>query len=81
MSTPYTSKFNSGSGTPIGSGTLGGVAYRCGDCGQLNIIKGSDPVRCRHCGFRILYKIRTKRCKFSVCFDDHDRYIHLAILS
>jgi len=40
-----------------------GVEYRCGDCGQRNVIKGSDPVRCRHCGFRILYKIRTKRCK------------------
>ena len=41
-----------------------GVEYRCGDCGAKNIIKGGDPVRCRQCGFRILYKTRTKRCKF-----------------
>lgn len=41
-----------------------GVEYRCGDCGARNTIKAGDPVRCRQCGFRILYKIRTKRCKF-----------------
>ncbi|KAL9182930.1 hypothetical protein ACHAXT_004209 [Thalassiosira profunda] len=38
-----------------------GVDYRCGDCGARNLIKGGDPVRCRQCGFRILYKTRTKR--------------------
>ncbi|KAI2510694.1 Psort location Cytoplasmic [Fragilaria crotonensis] len=38
-----------------------GVEYRCGDCGSKNVIKGGDPVRCRQCGFRILYKTRTKR--------------------
>ena len=43
-----------------------GVEYRCGDCGAKNIIKGGDPVRCRQCGFRILYKTRTKRCE---CFN------------
>jgi DNA-directed RNA polymerase subunit RPC12/RpoP len=43
-----------------------GVEYRCGDCGAKNVIKGGDPVRCRQCGFRILYKTRTKRCKFSI---------------
>jgi DNA-directed RNA polymerases I, II, and III subunit RPABC4 len=41
---------------------LRGVEYRCGDCGARNVIKGGDPVRCRQCGFRILYKMRTKRC-------------------
>ena len=40
-----------------------GVEYRCGDCGARNLIKGGDPVRCRQCGFRILYKTRTKRCE------------------
>jgi DNA-directed RNA polymerase subunit RPC12/RpoP len=40
-----------------------GVEYKCGDCGALNLIKSGDPVRCRHCGFRILYKTRTKRCE------------------
>ena len=43
-----------------------GVEYRCGDCGARNVIKGGDPVRCRQCGFRILYKTRTKRCTYSV---------------
>ena len=43
-----------------------GVEYRCGDCGAKNLIKGGDPVRCRQCGFRILYKTRTKRCKFII---------------
>jgi DNA-directed RNA polymerase subunit RPC12/RpoP len=42
-----------------------GVEYRCGDCGARNMIKGGDPVRCRQCGFRILYKTRTKRREFS----------------
>ena len=46
-------------GIPI----MRGVEYRCGDCGAKNLIKGGDPVRCRQCGFRILYKTRTKRCK------------------
>lgn len=54
--------------TSLGASTIpavvSGVEYRCGDCGARNVIKGSDPVRCRHCGFRILYKIRTKRCEY-----------------
>ncbi len=32
-------------------------------CGQQNGIKPQDPIRCRTCGYRILYKVRTKRCK------------------
>jgi len=32
-------------------------------CGQQNGIKPQDPIRCRSCGYRILYKTRTKRCK------------------
>lgn len=47
----------SGIGLPL----IRGVEYRCGDCGSKNVIKGGDPVRCRQCGFRILYKTRTKR--------------------
>eukprot|EP00428_Durinskia_dybowskii_P021814 CAMPEP_0170201996 /NCGR_PEP_ID=MMETSP0116_2-20130129/466_1 /TAXON_ID=400756 /ORGANISM="Durinskia baltica, Strain CSIRO CS-38" /LENGTH=71 /DNA_ID=CAMNT_0010452235 /DNA_START=112 /DNA_END=327 /DNA_ORIENTATION=+ len=57
-----------GSATPAADGAttipmplVRGVEYRCGDCGARNIIKGGDPVRCRQCGFRILYKTRTKR--------------------
>lgn len=39
---------------------LGGTQYVCGDCGELNDIKPKDPIRCRNCGYRIMYKIRTK---------------------
>jgi DNA-directed RNA polymerase subunit RPC12/RpoP len=57
---------------------LRGVEYRCGDCGARNVIKGGDPVRCRQCGFRILYKMRTKRCtchiaEFLICCNPIDR--------
>jgi len=37
------------------------VIYLCGACGQKNGIKASDPIRCRSCGYRILYKVRTKK--------------------
>ena len=47
--------------TSIAIPSFRGVEYRCGDCGARNVIKSTDPVRCRQCGFRILYKIRTKR--------------------
>lgn len=33
-------------------------------CGQHNGIKPQDPIRCRSCGYRILYKVRTKRSKY-----------------
>ena len=61
----------SGSGAPIPLRT--GVEYRCGDCSATQILKGGDPVRCRQCGFRILYKIRTKRCKCN-CFHSRCSY-------
>ena len=38
-----------------------GSKYRCGDCGRENQLKMQDPVRCKYCGFRVLYKIRTNR--------------------
>ena len=34
--------------------------YICGDCGAMNEIKPKDPIRCRRCGYRIMYKMRTK---------------------
>jgi DNA-directed RNA polymerase I, II, and III subunit RPABC4 len=54
---------------PSGIPLSRGVEYRCGDCGAKNLIKGGDPVRCRQCGFRILYKTRTKRCE---CYNVRD---------
>lgn len=38
-----------------------GVSYLCGDCGFENTLKKEDHVQCRECGYRILYKKRTKR--------------------
>ncbi|KAI0079653.1 hypothetical protein K474DRAFT_1571985, partial [Panus rudis PR-1116 ss-1] len=35
--------------------------YLCADCGQRNEIKSREPIRCRECGHRIMYKERTKR--------------------
>jgi len=39
---------------------FGGTQYICGDCGTVNEIKPKDPIRCRICGYRIMYKMRTK---------------------
>ena len=49
--------------TPISTPSLQvqGCLYRCGDCGFVNQLKLQDPIRCRQCGFRVLYKIRTSR--------------------
>ena len=38
-----------------------GTQYICGECGQVTDIKPKDPIRCRFCGYRILYKKRTKQ--------------------
>ncbi|KDQ64745.1 hypothetical protein JAAARDRAFT_28385 [Jaapia argillacea MUCL 33604] len=35
--------------------------YLCADCGAKNEIKSREPIRCRECGHRIMYKKRTKR--------------------
>ncbi|XP_034278414.1 DNA-directed RNA polymerases I, II, and III subunit RPABC4 isoform X1 [Pantherophis guttatus] len=37
------------------------MIYICGDCHKENEIKARDPIRCRECGYRIMYKKRTKR--------------------
>ncbi|KAF3583965.1 hypothetical protein F2Q69_00027879 [Brassica cretica] len=37
------------------------VSYVCGDCGQENTLKSGDVIQCRECGYRILYKKRTRR--------------------
>ncbi|KAL4670892.1 hypothetical protein H8959_003601 [Pygathrix nigripes] len=38
------------------------MIYICGECHTENEIKSRDPIRCRECGYRIMYKKRTKRC-------------------
>ncbi|KAK6335497.1 DNA-directed RNA polymerase core subunit rpc10 [Orbilia brochopaga] len=37
------------------------MKYLCADCGKSVTINKGDPIRCKECGFRILYKERTKR--------------------
>ncbi|KAH7108016.1 DNA directed RNA polymerase [Auriculariales sp. MPI-PUGE-AT-0066] len=37
------------------------MEYLCADCGATNNIKAREPIRCRECGHRIMYKKRTKR--------------------
>ncbi|TDL29284.1 hypothetical protein BD410DRAFT_779647 [Rickenella mellea] len=58
-----------GSGYP-NTGNAGGTyvqpprqdtEYICADCYAKNEIKSREPIRCRECGHRIVYKKRTKR--------------------
>ncbi|KAI1467687.1 DNA directed RNA polymerase [Daldinia caldariorum] len=37
------------------------IHYICGDCGTKFPLKRNDPIRCKECGCRVLYKERTKR--------------------
>ncbi|KAF3932275.1 hypothetical protein ABW19_dt0204160 [Dactylella cylindrospora] len=37
------------------------MKYLCADCGKAVTLNKGDPIRCKECGFRILYKERTKR--------------------
>lgn len=38
-----------------------GIEYFCAECQDEMQIKPKDHIRCRACGYRILYKKRTKR--------------------
>lgn len=37
--------------------------FDCQDCGADNTLKPGDVIQCRECGYRILYKKRTRRSK------------------
>ena len=37
------------------------VKYLCGDCDAEVSLKRGDPIRCKECGYRVLYKQRTNR--------------------
>jgi DNA-directed RNA polymerase I, II, and III subunit RPABC4 len=46
------------------------VNYLCGDCDSKVTLKRGDPIRCKECGYRVLYKQRTNRlvfCLFTHC--------------
>lgn len=40
------------------------VMYLCGDCNSRVPMKRTDPIRCKECGHRVLYKERTNRYVF-----------------
>lgn len=48
-------------GAPFGSAVPEPVAYICGDCGAEISLRPGDAIQCRECGYRILYKKRTRR--------------------
>ncbi|KNE71536.1 hypothetical protein AMAG_15750 [Allomyces macrogynus ATCC 38327] len=37
------------------------TAYLCAACGEETELKPKEPVRCKSCGHRVLYKKRTSR--------------------
>ena len=37
------------------------INYLCGECNAKVPLKRGDPIRCKECGHRVLYKERTKR--------------------
>ncbi|KAK1926615.1 DNA-directed RNA polymerases I [Papiliotrema laurentii] len=46
---------------PNGTESNKQVAYLCGDCGVSSVLSLNDPVRCKECGHRVMYKPRTHR--------------------
>ncbi|TNY24815.1 DNA-directed RNA polymerase I [Rhodotorula diobovata] len=52
-----------GQGQPFrpGGGAAVAVEYSCADCAASNEIKAREPIRCRECGCRVMYKKRIKR--------------------
>lgn len=37
------------------------MQYICSDCAVKMALRKNDPIRCKECGGRVLYKERTKR--------------------
>ncbi|KAI9792601.1 MAG: DNA-directed RNA polymerase core subunit rpc10 [Piccolia ochrophora] len=48
-------------GEPASEGVGPSVTYVCGDCNSKVALKRGDPIRCKECGHRVLYKERTRR--------------------
>ncbi|KAI6035208.1 DNA directed RNA polymerase [Pisolithus orientalis] len=61
MSQPYQSGAPSAGGADFLPRPRQEMEYICADCGAKNEIKSREPIRCRECGHRIMYKKRTKR--------------------
>uniref|UniRef100_A0A915E4P0 DNA-directed RNA polymerases I, II, and III subunit RPABC4 n=1 Tax=Ditylenchus dipsaci TaxID=166011 RepID=A0A915E4P0_9BILA len=43
------------------TGMTGSMLYICGECHNENEIRPKDPIRCQECGYRILYKKRSRK--------------------
>ncbi|KAI0773933.1 DNA directed RNA polymerase [Fomes fomentarius] len=52
---------NFSSSAAVGTPQRHEMSYLCADCGSSNEIKPREPIRCRQCGHRIMYKKRTNR--------------------
>ncbi|EYC07927.1 hypothetical protein Y032_0068g207 [Ancylostoma ceylanicum] len=57
--------------TPMPGGNAAGpkstsMIYICGECHYENEIRPKDAIRCRECGYRILYKKRSRKREFKV---------------
>lgn len=50
-----------GSGPYGQTPTLATMHYLCAECGVKVGINKGEPIRCKECGHRILYKQRTRR--------------------
>jgi len=37
------------------------IGYSCADCGESNEIRPREPIRCKECGCRVMYKNRVER--------------------
>ncbi|OAL50536.1 hypothetical protein IQ07DRAFT_587194 [Pyrenochaeta sp. DS3sAY3a] len=58
--TGFTGQTGAQEGAAVDSGART-VHYKCGDCDQDVPLKRGEPIRCRNCGHRVLYKQRTNR--------------------
>lgn len=69
---PSLNQNNAGGSSQPGAFAIGGagntfedtskpVQYLCGDCDTKVTLKKGDPIRCKECGYRVLYKERTNR--------------------
>ena len=57
--TGQSSSFGGAAAASTGDGPQ--VLYLCGECNsKVGLVKG-EPIRCKECGHRVLYKERTKR--------------------
>ncbi|KAI9759070.1 MAG: DNA-directed RNA polymerase core subunit rpc10 [Chaenotheca gracillima] len=58
---PTAPSYGAGYATQAGEDEGPAVTYLCGDCNSKVSLKKNDPIRCKECGHRVLYKERTKR--------------------